>query len=337
METIKHSNGTYTVEVRKDGAIFVKPGDWLSKYAAAIYNNPGMLDDFYWPPLSSTEDLRPITNKHRLEIGDTVIHKPTWDQWRQGGSDGIMPRPEFRPGDMDTQEFLRRLEAECGVRGERIARMSSLLTGTKWQNLSEASALKQLGMLAWGTNTNWQMLEGPSPLLIKLLGDTTAQAVGGAMSFLVVFKFTFQALVTLLDAQESGLRFQGLRAIAYATTAFAFGDPVPALPWGIECNLSRDRFVGALPMDRYRSNWANVSSRATAALLADAAGRGVDKQVYQAWIRWEANDRRALAVALMDATARGMSRMLPVDRDMFMSPVPIYPNDWRDDRSALCY
>lgn len=335
MDTIKRSNGTHTVEMRVDGSIFVKPGDWLSKYAAATAST---LDDFYWPPLSSTEDLRPITNKNSLAVGDTVIHKPTWDLWRQrGGSGWSPPLPELRPGEMDAEVFLRRLESECGVRGERLASMSGILTGMKWQNLSEATALAQLGMLAMGTNTNWQMLEGPTPLLTRILGETAARTLGGAMSFLVVFQFTFQSLVTWLDAQESALRFQGLRAIAYASTALAFGDPVPTLPWGIECNLSRGRFVGVVPMDRYRANWMNVTNRATASLLADAAARGVDKQVYQAWIRWEANDRRALARALMRATARGMTKMLPVDQQMFMSPEPIYPNDWRDDQAAMCY
>src|SRR5262245_25974593 len=82
MQTKVYSNGTYQVEVREDGAIQVKPGDWLSKYSAAIYDNTNRLDLFVRPgPNGSTFE---IMDKNLITVGETILHKPTWDNWRQG-------------------------------------------------------------------------------------------------------------------------------------------------------------------------------------------------------------------------------------------------------------
>jgi hypothetical protein len=83
MKSKPYTDGTYRVEVWEDGAIQVKPGDWLSKYAAAICKNPHKLDVFYWPPDQAGGELKPIIDKNRLEVGDTVIYKPTWDLWKE--------------------------------------------------------------------------------------------------------------------------------------------------------------------------------------------------------------------------------------------------------------
>jgi len=309
-----YNNGGYQVEVAPDGAIQVRPGDWLSKYALAIYNSKHRVSAFFYPP-DDQGNLVEIQNKDLILTGDTVIHEPTWTRWKQNNPG--RPGPS-RPGDMGIEGFLQRLHDEGGVRGERLDRMSSLLTGTKWRDISEANALKQLGYLSLETFKGWGMLNG-SMLL--------PQALSGVPGFIAVFQMTFQAMVAWLDAQESALRFQGLRAIAYATTAFAFGDPLPCLPYGIEYNLTHGTWRGVVPLNQYRVNWLDVAAKATARLAADLSTRGVNKQVYQTWIRWEANDRRELALRFMEEFARGMSTMLPTDRVMLMSPKPIYPND----------
>jgi hypothetical protein len=328
MGSTKYSDGTYYVEVREDGAIFVRPGDWLSKYSAAIYHNTTTLEPFMRPPLRAGEPLRRISDKNRIVVGDTVIHEPTWTAYWEGRGQPVWNGPVG----LDIEAFLRMLHDEGGVQGERLSRMSSLLTGTKWRDISEANALKQLAYLSLESFKGWGMLNGSMML---------PEMVSGVPGFIAVFQMTFQAMVVLLDAQESALRFQGLRAIAYATTAFAFGDPIPVLPYGIECNENTkggtNLFVGTISLDRKRANWMNVAHKATATILADVAARGVDKQVYQKWIQCEGTNRRQLARTLMDEIAKNMSKMLPVDRTMFMSPAPIYPNDMPDNRSALCY
>ena len=305
-----YSDGTYRVEVQEDGAILVKPRDWLSKYSAAIHHNLTTLDVFYWPPVRAGGDLTPIVDKNRLQVGDTVIHKPTWDSWKLRRPGVVRPGELIRPGEMDTEEFLRRLHDECGVSGERLTRMSSVLTGTKWRDLNEATALKQL----------WYLTE---------------QALGGMPGFLDIFKWWVQTLLVLLDAQEKPLRLQGLRAIAYATTAFAFGDPPPVLPWGIEYQLTHGRL--RYPLDICRRNWLDMTSKVTTKLVLDVAAKGVDKQVYQTWIQWEANNRRQLDFHLMGEIIRDVSKMLPEDRERFMDPTPIYPNDWPDDKYPTIY
>jgi hypothetical protein len=337
MGTTIYSDGTYRVEVWEDGAILVKPGDWLSKYSAAIHHNLTTLDVFYWPPDQAGGELKPIIDKNRLKVGDTVIHKPTWDLWKQRGPEtAVRPGELIRPGEMDTEEFLRQLHDECGVSGEQLTRMSSVVTGAKWRDMSEATALGQLWYLLRGTRANWQLLNGARQVAPKVLGPVGSEIAGGALSFLAVFQWWAQAMLVWMDAQDTALRLQGLRAIAYSTTAFAFGDPTPVLPWGMECNLSRGTWRGVIPLDRYKRNWLDVASKTAMKLAADVAARGVSRQVYQTWIRWESNDRRGLARRLMEETAR-TAKMLPSERESFMSPVPIYPNDWPDNKSPLCY
>jgi len=41
-----YRNGRYSVEVGSDGAIKVRPGDWLSKYSAAMFNTFGRVNEF---------------------------------------------------------------------------------------------------------------------------------------------------------------------------------------------------------------------------------------------------------------------------------------------------
>lgn len=100
-----YSNGTYSVTVAENGAILVKPGDWLSKYSAAIYNNLTTLEVFVRPgPRGPSDDVtQVIANKNLINAGETILHKPTWEQWKKKRPGNGQPGTNPQPGDPDRQ------------------------------------------------------------------------------------------------------------------------------------------------------------------------------------------------------------------------------------------
>ncbi|HJQ57200.1 MAG TPA: hypothetical protein VJ890_09855 [Vineibacter sp.] len=72
------SGGGYQVTVNKDRSILVKQGDWLSKYAMAIwrdYSKP-YIDKFCYGHKDPNGKFVPrtITNKDLIKVGETVYH-----------------------------------------------------------------------------------------------------------------------------------------------------------------------------------------------------------------------------------------------------------------------
>lgn len=53
--------------------IFVKPGDWLSKFSAAMYTNFDNLDKFVRPGPDGTPAEIPEEQRDRIEIGEAII------------------------------------------------------------------------------------------------------------------------------------------------------------------------------------------------------------------------------------------------------------------------
>jgi hypothetical protein len=65
-----YKRGKYSVSVGNDGSIFVRPGDWLTKYSAAIYGNFWTIDGFCRTSLATTFPLhiRPGSLPAKLSI-----------------------------------------------------------------------------------------------------------------------------------------------------------------------------------------------------------------------------------------------------------------------------
>jgi hypothetical protein len=66
------SNCGYTVTVNDDRSILVRPGDWISKYAAAIYGNPKV----NWDKFKKKENgqYRRLSNPAMIVVGQRVYH-----------------------------------------------------------------------------------------------------------------------------------------------------------------------------------------------------------------------------------------------------------------------
>ena len=74
--TKTYTNWPYSVIVRTDGAIYVKHGDWLSKYSAAMYN--GFTHVHKFGRMDKNGLLRPIHNMNLIFAEETVYHIPTY-------------------------------------------------------------------------------------------------------------------------------------------------------------------------------------------------------------------------------------------------------------------
>ena len=74
----RSANGRYRVDVAVDGAIDVKPNDWLSKYSAAIRKNFTTIREYARKDRSG--QLVPIKNVNLIYTGETLYHLPTYYQ-----------------------------------------------------------------------------------------------------------------------------------------------------------------------------------------------------------------------------------------------------------------
>ncbi len=64
--------GGYSVTVNDDRSILVRPGDWISKYAAAIYGNPKV----NWDKFKKKENgqYRRLSNPNLIQVGQRIYH-----------------------------------------------------------------------------------------------------------------------------------------------------------------------------------------------------------------------------------------------------------------------
>ena len=83
-----YSNGGHTVTVADDGAIVVKPGDWLSKYSMAIHRDFNHVNEFGRKTPAPSGPVKPVQNVDQISAGETLYHLPTHREWarRRGGT-----------------------------------------------------------------------------------------------------------------------------------------------------------------------------------------------------------------------------------------------------------
>src|SRR5262249_9074852 len=85
--TRTYTNWRYRVTMRHDGAIQVRPGDWLSKYSAAIYNDFTHVHEF--ARMDKSGSLKPIHNLNLILAGETIYHVPTYQQAHTGKTNAV--------------------------------------------------------------------------------------------------------------------------------------------------------------------------------------------------------------------------------------------------------
>jgi hypothetical protein len=135
----------------------------------------------------------------------------------------------------------------------------------------------------------------------------------------------------------------GMRAVAYATTAWAFDDPIPGPPANYRPEITQAMVDQAKKADPthasiydgpaaasrgiasgWQKAWTDAARSAVANLEEEVVKKKVQKSSYQALYRAIGdNDKNKLAMTLM----KGLEKQLSAgsERDAFWAPPPHYP------------
>ncbi|HEY6943618.1 MAG TPA: hypothetical protein VI431_00655 [Candidatus Acidoferrum sp.] len=333
----RSKNGRHQVEVAPDGAIRVKPGDWLSKYSAAIHNNYWTIHEFARKDRSGR--FLPIANPNLIYAGETVYHLPTYHAHRKATPraavitfDTPLEITAYRVAPLSEAEKKKKiaehLEGEFHLRGENFEFVEKLAHYTH-----TASEMGEIG-------------ECLASIFVHV-PEAVETAVEG-FSVVGALAFSVFAAIKVINAWEFGQRLTGLRAVAYGMTAWAFGDARPAPPAWIRANISpasAQRAMAANAGDRQFVGYVREAvQREEQQVLAhqrawndscQAAWNNMDEMVAKQHVRKEYlqtlfrvlgdGDRNTLVQKLMNQLAEKHLRK-GFEQDAFWSPAPNYPN-----------
>jgi hypothetical protein len=246
--TVKR-HGRWELKIGADGQIVVRPGDWLSKYSALMDGN------FYtiWPYMRVNADGKfiAIANPNLIRVGESLYHIPTFLEFYKKNSLPPPPVPQQKPLSEEDQRKVTEsfLSGEYNLTGDRLHAVSKAL-----DHLNEAdSALTVVD--AFGLIAEGGVLAGAAS------GIALANAILGA----------FGLIIAGLNALETGSRIAGMRAVAYATVAWAFDEPSPAFSRELEKRM-RDGFTGPSEINRCKRAWTNAAMSAVTELKKAALG-----------------------------------------------------------------
>jgi len=102
----EYTNWRYRVSIAADGAIKVKPRDWLSKYSAAIHDDFGHVHE-YGRRSRRSGVIEPIQNVNLIQAGETIYHLPTIKM--------RVPPPRPIPEKRVRREEIKKMLAESRV------------------------------------------------------------------------------------------------------------------------------------------------------------------------------------------------------------------------------
>jgi peptidoglycan hydrolase-like protein with peptidoglycan-binding domain len=194
-----HQTGKYEVEVGADGEILVEPGDWLSKYSAAIYDNFYTINVF--GRLNADGKMVPVRNVNYIRAFESLYHVPTYNEYY--GLGRYQPPPQTIH--------------DQGQVTENFAQMEFNLQGENWEEFVKVSE--------WAERTGKVLEVGE---ITGVIGETgvlaTANTVLGVAGPILTEAVW---LIELENALEGTEKLFGLRAVAYGATAWAFEEDSP--------------------------------------------------------------------------------------------------------------
>jgi hypothetical protein len=198
----------YHVLVNDDGSIKVHWGDWLSKYAVAIYGTPLRVQEF---ARMGQHGLLPIKNLNMIYAGEKLYHAPTYYA-KHGAAVLDRPAPPLPLTDADKKRLaLEHFVHEFDLKGDDVRVVSD------W--------LDHLHVID-------ELVVEIGECIVELAGTEIAAGsaiwatgfIGGLLNALLVPAMaTFQ----LLHKLESGDRICQMAAIAVGITAWAYGEGPP--------------------------------------------------------------------------------------------------------------
>ena len=189
--------------MRTDGAIYVKHGDWLSKYSAAMYN--GFTHVHKFGRMDKNGLLRPIHNMNLIFAEETVYHIPTYRKTHPMRMGAIEITVSPLTAEQKKKVVLDRLKHDYDLQGERL----------EW--------LDHAAHIAHGRDTAVEI-----PEVASLIAEGTAAAT--ALQLVAAVLTPIMIGIAILNVADTDKRLAGMQAISYTLTAWAFGDPIPPFP-----------------------------------------------------------------------------------------------------------
>lgn len=265
-----YKNGHYHVDIGNDGAIHVRPGDWLSKYSAAIYNNFTTIHVF--ARRDKFGAIVPIQNVNLIYAGEVLYHLPTYNTF--------MRKPQ------QPQKTIRISDAEKKKIAEDIMKKEFKLSGDNLRLFNNA-----IDILGYADNA--ATLSEIAGLIAE---GSLISGVGTALGVVNIFLGSIGMIIGLLNTLETPQRIAGLRAVAYGSTAWAFGDPMPA--YSSEMRKEQLYWSDQWKTDQCEKAWNEARDSAVKALEEEIVKRKIPKEAYQALMRAVSDDNRINLIKL---------------------------------------
>jgi len=253
----------FTLNIESDGTIVVNPGDSLSKYSAAMHND--FLHIYEFGRKDSSGTLQVIDDGNSISANETIFHIPT-----------ATGQPAANLPQLSNEEkkkiILSALKADFNLNGEHLKVLTKVME--KIGYVDDALTLAEIaGFITEGS-----------------LVASASSAIG----LVTLFFSPIAGILTLINANETGERLYGMRAVAYTMTAWAFNEAIPSSSKRIVQNL-RQGFPVVSPdkMTRYHNAWSKAS-RAMLNHLAATTGKGkISKNNMQILFRALGNNNRS--------------------------------------------
>lgn len=298
------SNGYYSVDVAPNGAIKVRPNDWLSKYSAAIYNNFTTLhvfaredDENPGKPTREWNRIIPIQDFNVIRAGETIYHLP--DHYQCFPSLIITAKPLMSEEERK-RIILGSLKRDHKLSGNALPLVSRAIDIMGYTE-NALTILEVFGLVAEGG---------------------AAAGVGTGLGYAGFFLFPVASSIAIVNAWDKDKQLTGMRAVAYATTAWAFDDPMPPYPTSLRRNVMHSHPENVADNERA---W-NEARNLTVKNLNDAVAKsGKSKVAFQLAYRAHGYDERQ---TLVETLMMGFQDTLgsPTQKDMLWTPTPNYPN-----------
>ncbi len=255
-----YKKGRYSVDVGRDGSIKVKPGDWLSKYSAAMFNTFWRTDEF---GRMTASGLQPVADPNRITAGEMLYHIPTYVAQRRPGSPGPSgyQAPQVPPS-VKKDRIIKSLQHDYHVSGNQLHILG-----------------KAIDIVGYSDNVL---------SLLEIVGLEVVFAPGVAIAAGILSPIG--NVLTLLEVNETDTRIVAMVAEAYVVTAWTFDDPIPSLPASVRQNVRGSYQAGELP--RYQEVWDKASQVVVSKLNAAASKAGASKKSLQVLYRAATDDNR---------------------------------------------
>jgi hypothetical protein len=256
----------YQVLVNDDGSIKVHWGDWLSKYAVAIYGTPFRVQEF---ARMGPHGLLPIKNLNMIYAGEKLYHSPTFYASKHGAAVSDRPAPPLPLTDADKERLaLEHIVHEFHLKGDDVRVVSEVF--------------HYIG----ATDDVVQVAE----CILDIAGKeiATMATVGLVTGALAALCTAFFSTLQLIHKLETGDRIYQMAAIAVGITAWAYGEGPPpfrqrsdvinlgdrerqtnAQAWQVGCNQALDavkKMLDTIESDA-KANPSHTSSTAHASHL----------------------------------------------------------------------